>query len=324
MAIFLSLGNKRGLLSYKRIFALLLSFSLFFLSYSCSNKQVSPESDITVIDFVSGLNSPRIIELSEIATNIEYIPLETTDASLISAFPIVSIGNNRIYVVSGRKEVKIFDIKGNYLFTFDRRGRGPQEYIYPQGFYFDQESGDIIVNAFTQGSAERVFRVNRYDSLGSFLSSEQLVMIDSCFIDIPIKINENLYLGAVPAISRNKPDFWVVAFQKDGYLVKKIPAPAITQQQQEYLPKRVVVAPGLPGEPTPISNLTPSIYNLVNFTRIFSRYIDTLYSLDNNLRYKPEFIFNYGTIMADGTVPEGAKRGEGKYVMLDERDYQEW
>ena len=330
MALFLSLGNKRGTLSCKRAsswnFTLLLSlsFSLLFVTYSCSNNKVSSESDIAVIDFVSGLNNPRIVDLSEIATDIEYIPLETTEESLIGRYPTVSIGNNRIYVVSGRKEVKIFDIKGNYLFTFNRTGRGPQEYLMAQWFKFDEESGDIIVNAFTPGSADMVFRINRYDSLGKFISSEQIVKIDSCFITMPIRINENLYLGAVPDISMNKPDFWIAAFQKNGQVVKKFSSPPF--KQQDYLDKQAEMSllPVDGNSVVPVFNLSPSLYLTGNYTRVFSRYLDTLYAIDSNLQCTPEFIIDYGSIKADGTVPEGVKKGEGEYVKLDEKKYQEW
>lgn len=84
-----------------------------------------------------------------------------------------------------------------------------------------------------------------------------------------------------------------------------------------------MVAP-LPGQSAPVINLTPTLYSLPTFTRVFSKYVDTLYSLDSNLRYKPEFIFNYGNIRADGTIPKGAKKGEGKFVTLNESEYQEW
>lgn len=327
MSLFLSLNNKITNFFANKVFALAFTLVLFLfvvlIPYSCSNKQVSLDSDITTIDFLSGLNNPRVVDLSEIASNVEYIPLETVEGALIGRYPKVSIGSNRIYVISARKEVKIFDIRGNYLFTFNRRGRGPEEYLYNQGFKFDLESGNIIVNAFMPSSIGMNSKVNNYDSLGNFLFSEQRAMVDSFFIESPIRIDEDLYLGAVPQLSKNKLDFFIVAFQKDGSIIKKISAPLITQQQEEHIQKSIMVAP-LPGQSAPVINLTPTLYSLPTFTRVFSKYVDTLYSLDSNLRYKPEFIFNYGNIRADGTIPKGAKKGEGKFVTLNESEYQEW
>ena len=329
MALFLSLNNKRTTLFGKRVsiwaFTLLLLFlfSLLLLTYSCSNKQVN--SDITVIDFVSGLNNPRIVDLNEIATDIEYIPLETTDGALIGKYPTISIGNNRIYVVSDRKMVKIFDAKGNYLFTFNKRGRGPQEYLYNQDFIFDKENGNIIVNVIVAGSSTLMPKVITYDSLGRYLYSEPRAMVDSLYLlEHQIKINDTLYLGAVPVITSKKPDFWIAAFQKDGHIIKKFPTPPITQQQQNYLPTQITTINKDGAVPKNIYNLSPYLYSVGNYTRVFSKLLDTLYLIDSNLHCKPQFIIDYRNIMADGTTPEGAKRGEGKYVRFQEREYKEW
>lgn len=310
----------------KRVFAwsfsLILLISIVFLSYSCSNKQTIDESGITVIDFISGLNNPRVIDLSEIATDIEYIALETTKESLIGPFPTISTGNNRIYVMMGRKNVQIFDKKGKFLFTFNRRGRGPEEYIVSSGFQFEEKTGNIIVNTITQNFGPTV---KTYDSLGRFLFSEQIARVDSVFIPTPIKFDDNLYLGSVPKVSKIKLDFWIVAFQKDGSVLKKFPSPPF--KHQDYLDKQAQTL-RIPkdGEATSVNNLSPRLYRVGNYIRVFSKFIDTLYTIDTQLEYKPEFVMNYGNIKADGTssVPIGQKTDEGDFIILREGKYQEW
>ena len=286
-------------------FSLILLISIVFLSYSCSNKQTIDESGITVIDFISGLNNPRVIDLSEIATDIEYIALETTKESLIGPFPTISTGNNRIYVMMGRKNVQIFDKKGKFLFTFNRRGRGPEEYIVSSGFQFEEKTGNIIVNTITQNFGPTV---KTYDSLGRFLFSEQIARVDSVFIPTPIKFDDNLYLGSVPKVSKIKLDFWIVAFQKDGSVLKKFPSPPF--KHQHYLDKQAqTLRISKDGEATSVNNLSPRLYRVGNYIRVVSTFIDTLYTIDAQLECEPKFVINYGNIKADGTssVPIGEK-----------------
>ena len=67
-------------------------------------------------------------------------------------------------------------------------------------------------------------KVITYDSLGRYLYSEPRVMVDSLYLLAhQIKINDTLYLGAVPAITIKKPNFWIAAFQKDGQIVNRQP-----------------------------------------------------------------------------------------------------
>ncbi len=325
MAMFLLSRNKAVALLSKRVpgwaLTLFFSLSLLFISYSCSYNQVNSDSDITVIDFVSGLKNPRVIDLSEIATDIEYIPLETTKESLIGPFSTISTGNNRIYVMS-RKNIQIFDKKGTFLFTFNRKGRGPEEYIISSGFQFEEETGNIIVNAFTQGFVP--FAIT-YDSLGRFLFSEQIARVNSVFIPTPIKFNDNLYLGSVPEASKIKLDFWIVAFQKDGSVLKKFPSPPF--KHQDYLDKQAQsLRISKDGEATSVNNLSPRLYRVGNYIRVFSKFIDTLYTIDTQLEYKPEFVINCGNIKADGTssVPIGEKMDEGDFIILREGKFQEW
>lgn len=75
-----------------------------------------------------------------------------------------------------------------------------------------------------------------------------------------------------------------------------------------------------------VNNLSPQLYSVGNYTRVFSTFIDTLYTIDAQLEYKPEFVINYGNIKADGTssVPIGEKTDEGDFIILREGKYQEW
>lgn len=106
----------------------LFLFSLVLLSCSSGTDKGVMSSGYTVIDVGSDVGKGRVVDLSEIASDITYIPLESKSDSFIGGVPVVFFENERIYVKSGRSFI-VFDKSGKYLFTFDRRGRGPEEYV---------------------------------------------------------------------------------------------------------------------------------------------------------------------------------------------------
>ena len=117
---------------------LLLAF--VFSAFSSIDKD-----PVNVIDVLS---TPKSImtNLSDIATDIEYIPLQTTDNSLISRINSIKVTGNYIYVVNGSLDkLFCFDKSGKYLFQLDKKGRGPEEYEYLTDFDVDMNSTILAV-----------------------------------------------------------------------------------------------------------------------------------------------------------------------------------
>jgi len=106
-----------------------LAICLFFLTIgamqSCSQKK---QNNYPVISFASEIGKEAVVNLSSIADSISYIPLETSDSSLLSRLGFYICEKGKIYVQSVDR-LMVFDIKGNYLRTINRKGRGPQEYL---------------------------------------------------------------------------------------------------------------------------------------------------------------------------------------------------
>ena len=92
----------------------------------------------------------EIKNASEYIKELTYIPLETTQNSLIGLITTnVLIENGKIYIhsisdIAGR--VTIFDMNGRHISTLNKRGRGPGEYF--TSYYMDiTPSGNILVMA---------------------------------------------------------------------------------------------------------------------------------------------------------------------------------
>ena len=114
---------------------LLILIIIVFAACGRNSKNEQTET-VKVIDLLSEPES-KVTKLSEIAANIEYIPLQTTKSSLIGPIILKIINiNNRIFILNSgfQGEILCFDLNGKFLFKLQKKGRGPEEYIYITDF----------------------------------------------------------------------------------------------------------------------------------------------------------------------------------------------
>jgi len=110
----------------------LLIFVMIVLC-SCGRKTTNETSNTGSVIEIDLLSEPEssFKELSDFAENIEYIPLQTTERSLIGSFTLKLLNiDNRIYIQNSGLdgEILCFDINGKFLFKINGGGRGPAEY----------------------------------------------------------------------------------------------------------------------------------------------------------------------------------------------------
>lgn len=118
----------------------------------------------TTIDLANAIRrEPKVIMLSEIASDIRYIPLETGNNFLISDEHFISLMNNEIIVAEHRQRAFFrFNENGKFLNQIGRRGQGPEEYNVGLFFMIDPLNNDIYVQDFGH--------LIRYDKQGRFIS----------------------------------------------------------------------------------------------------------------------------------------------------------
>lgn len=79
---------------------------------------------------------------------IRYIPLETTEASLIEEINKIIVRDSVFYIFDNmRKRVLLFDYEGKFISSIDKLGLGPGEYTYPSDMDVDKD-GNIYVSDF--------------------------------------------------------------------------------------------------------------------------------------------------------------------------------
>ena len=121
---------------------LLLAFSLSSCKQSSRND--NSNSELPVIDLEKEYPVKRI-DIHEIA-DVEYIPLETTDESLLQTPTSWSVSEDTIVIFDVlQHSIFVFDGQGKHIRTINRFGQGPEEYYTALHVDTDFSKGEIYV-----------------------------------------------------------------------------------------------------------------------------------------------------------------------------------
>ncbi len=76
-------------------------------------------------------NDFKNLNIDQAISEMKYIPLETTDNSLIGRIDKIIIDKGQIFILDQHfaKSIFVFDKQGKHSYTINKRGRGPKEYI---------------------------------------------------------------------------------------------------------------------------------------------------------------------------------------------------
>lgn len=109
---------------------------------SCNHNNITDKNIVDLLSPSSGL----INKLSEIASDIDYIPLQTTDSSLIRRIFSLKATDDYYYINSSGK-ILCFTHNGQFWFGLDKTGRGPHEYQFISDFDVSRDNKLIVIKA---------------------------------------------------------------------------------------------------------------------------------------------------------------------------------
>ena len=143
------------------------TISVAWMLFSCtSGKQpiLVKEGECTVIPFESGVENVIPVKLSDIAEKVTFVPLETTDSSLIARQMLsqIRLANGCIYVPCSNGLLTFDEKTGKFLRRISRKGQGPGEYASIRGIEVFEESDNVHIF-----SGEKVMT---FQSDGKFLA----------------------------------------------------------------------------------------------------------------------------------------------------------
>lgn len=246
--------------------------AITLLMFSCG-KEIETKK-INVIDLESNIGITEIVNLSMIADGIEYIPLQTKDQSLLTPpFKDAAFVNGKLYISQSRSEVKIFDHDGTFLKTFNKQGRGPQEYEDMSNLYIDPSTNNLLVYS--------IGKLNEYNNEGDFV--KRILFHDNEEIKSfsPNKfysINENLKLITF----RNFKSLYSACVTDSTFKVLYF----VNYSEKEHAIHM--------NSQRPVNFLEPYFYKFRDSVRVFNNSDGTFITLSNSKGADTSLIFNFG------------------------------
>ena len=121
----------------------ILSLCLMLALSACTS-QPKPQKDSTLPILDISKEYPEIeLDIHEIA-DVEYIPLETTDESVMTVGLHHFISDEYI-IIQDLNNIQIFDRKGKHITRFNHAGPGPKEYHYIHGCKADFKAKELYI-----------------------------------------------------------------------------------------------------------------------------------------------------------------------------------
>ncbi|WP_301915760.1 6-bladed beta-propeller [Phocaeicola coprophilus] len=166
-----------------KIFNILLLMGLTSLAAACSgNKTIEKDGVINVATHMQHLNQLCLEDIQ--SKEVSYVPLETTDSSLIGDRPYVRLLKNKILVSSQGQPLKMFDAQtGKFISTVGLIGQGKGEYNLISDmpvFWVDEKAERIMIKSSGQ-------KILCFDSNGDFI--ENLTIPDEIILQLASQIS---------------------------------------------------------------------------------------------------------------------------------------
>lgn len=124
----------------------LLATALAGVALTACTSAGSDTAATGTVNVAQAMENPTELTTSLIGSKIRFVPLETTDSSLIGEGYKLGVTGDRAIIsnFSGKRNVLVFDLNtGKYLNTVGTLGNGPHDYAQP--FYLiDQTSGYLF------------------------------------------------------------------------------------------------------------------------------------------------------------------------------------
>ena len=253
-------------------------FGLLIFVAACTSSNTTQNTSLNVIDVAGSLNSDRVVNISEIADTVEYIPLETMDESLVGKLQKNNIFFERglFYLILESGEIALFNYNGLYIRRFDKLGRGPGEYTQIADLDVDYVTGNIFI--------ENMSTINEYSIVGDFLGS----------IQFPYKEE---FEGMIFLYFKKLSDYYVVTsrmYKNFSYSGMVIDSASNLAMMLEYPKEEIDLITSFPrGMP---SYVVPKLFKYKDKVRIIKGCNKYILSINNDLTIDTAFVINYGKL----------------------------
>lgn len=259
---------------------------IWVLFAACQSQPQQGHKSLPVFDLTDPSHSD-ILNLSDInIKDIDYIPLETNDASLFGNIHKLIVSDSCVYIIDYQQTILKFGTDGSFINRISKQGRGPEEYGDSFDFAIDPDSQDLYICSIGDK------KIYSYTNQGSFLNCFPLP--ESTF---SIMFDNGTILCHRPN-SRGDIESCLVMVDKKGNVVEKFPNVYKYKKEAntgfEFL-KEIIW------------------FRFKNNLYIKDIHSDTVF-LFNNKQFIPQFILNHG---GKTISPEARKQFDTDQKFLD-------
>ncbi len=248
---------------------------IVLLPTACSEQKTA--EDVRIIDVAGSIGSGRVVNLSEIAGEIQYIPLETTDESILgNPYNNVLFEEGVFYFIQMRDVIKIFDKNGHFLKVFNRYGRGPQEYESLGNLQIDNKTDRICVKSYN-----KIVDYKRDGQFVRYIESAGRSDLEGYSYSSSLKLDDNLYVLRSSARFATDSGYSAVAIDSTSKVILKIKYP---EGEREFVKKMSRIYPFA----------EPYIFKFKDRVRIVNGSSEFILGVDKNLNVDTSYILNYG------------------------------
>ena len=164
----------------------------------------SDTSKMYTINLPEALDNMGLVNISELAKSIRYIPLETKEESLIGEYPYISYDGKHIIVADRQTNIiRVFDNDGRFIRNINRIGRGPEEFSSTIS-NVSLVDGNIVVMTGRE--------VVEYDISDHFVRRVAVPHVDGYGVMEPVIIGENCYAAALYDITSADKEYCAVMY----------------------------------------------------------------------------------------------------------------
>ena len=250
---------------------------------SCKN-QITPK--LIEIKVEQNVNNFKSFKLTNLTSDIEYIPLEANKECNLLAINHIDISPNFIFIDDGKKCI-LFDKKGKFLRQIGDYGRGPGEYYLPGHVKINNESlfiPDVLGH-----------KILVFDDRGNFLKKVKSPGKFTTEVQVCnwYPISDSTYLTQIPNDS-GQEKIRISFFNEKGEIIQEFPNTTFFKKEKEFYST---------------IDRTGHFYSINGKIRYKEELVDTLWQIDlERKQLVPIYKFDLGK-MSFPTKYRGIKSG---------------
>ncbi len=187
----------------------------FIILFSCK-PNVKHEFEVIKVN----LGASENVMLSDIASDVDYLVLETNESCLITRIQNIELTDQYIFINDAGRCVLQFDSSGKFIRQIGRKGRGPGEYSVIRGIAANIINGTLYVSCFNRKILSFDFNGQLINEMKQEPSAEFITVVDDMLWSVSTRMGveseDNNYFN-IASLTRYHPQN-----KSDTLIIKKI------------------------------------------------------------------------------------------------------